>query len=190
MFLLNTFLFAVYSLYQSMTGLQPISEISSCHKGVDWNKEYIIIATEAINYTSSHDPLFEGDLNEDGIENEEDIELGRFYTASLFISISYHESRFIGKNNRGSGGADVCLMQINRLNSFRVASGWTADEIEADYGKCFDLGYKSLQYSFKRGGTVTHRLLDYTSNRKNLAHQRCKTFALIADLPINKWCGI
>jgi len=163
--------------------------MNMCHKGTDWNREYSSIANAAVNYSFSHVPLFDGDLNNDGIDDKEDIIIGQYYTAAMFISMAYHESGFIGKNNRGSNGADVCLMQINSGNVFRITSGWTANEIEADYEKCFDLGYKSLRYSFKRGGNLTSRLMDYTSHRRRLALTRCRTFTVVTGLSFNKWCN-
>ena len=183
----------VGGLFQLMANLQPIPVMNVCHKGVDWEQEYHTIAMEATSYALSHDPLFEGDLTQDGIIDEEDRLWGQIYTAVLFISISRHETGFINKI-RGDYGNSVCLMQINKFNSFRIDSGWSADEIEADYAKCFELGYQTLQYSFSKSkGNLTSKLKVYVSGRPDrgtwAARERCKTFAESIEVPVAKWCG-
>lgn len=183
---------AVNHFVNLMTGLQPLSIMNICHKGTDWVSEYNTIATEAIVYAFSHEPLFSGDLNKDGVINDEDYSLGQFYTAGLFIAIAHHETGFI-RTVTGDHGNSICFMQINRHNDYRINSGWTKNEIIQDDQKCFELGYLSLKNSFKVSGNLTQKLKIYASGQPNrgtaAAHQRCKTFAEIMELPVAAWCG-
>lgn len=204
-------------IVSSMNLVLPEEKLTKLHKNIDWHETYETFAEQALEYSFGKKPLTATDLDGDGTISDDEYKLGQFYTAALFTSIAYHESRFLWKlkDMDGDNGASVCAMQINEGNTFRQKSGWTGVEIKKDMDKCLTLAYKTLDWSFgkgKSGDTITMKLTGYASGKYGVgteaAFNRCHTFVKIINhvvaegekgnltLPIkiktlnqNKWCG-
>lgn len=128
---------------------------------IEAEARYESIAQDIQTVVSEEEPLFKGPQ-------------GRIKTASVILSIMYHESGFrkdvdlgVGKLSKGDGGKSVCMMQLNigdgRTFSWNtkknrvalpadpkdeVSQGWTAKEILADRKKCIRAGYRIMKLSF------------------------------------------
>lgn len=122
---------------------------------------YNSIATDIATVVMEEDPLFKGPH-------------GRIKTATVMLSIMYHESGFrkdvdLGKGAlaKGDGGRSVCMMQLNigggrtfdwnkvqkrfaldKDPPIEVEKGWDAKEIAADRKKCIRAGYRIMKHSF------------------------------------------
>lgn len=128
---------------------------------IEAEARYESIAQDIQTVISEEEPLFKGPQ-------------GRIKTASVILSIMFHESGFrkdvdlgAGKQAKGDGGNSVCMMQLNigkgRTFSWNtkklrpalpadppdeVMEGWTAKDVLADRKKCIRAGYRIIKLSF------------------------------------------
>ena len=128
---------------------------------------YEDIAKDIQTVVSEEEPLFKGAY-------------GRIRTASVILSIMFHESGFrkdvdlgLGKLAKGDGGNSVCMMQLNigKGRTFawntkklrpalpadppdEVMAGWNQKEISADRKKCIRAGYRIIKISFGAGRSL------------------------------------